>query len=42
MGGVNTEVDLNQIGLREWTGFFWLKMGSSVRTVNMTVGLWVP
>ena len=42
MGGVNTVVDLNQIGLREWTGFFWLKMASSVGTVNMTVGLWVP
>ena len=36
-GGVNTEVDLNQIGLREWTGFFWLKMGFSMGT--MTVGL---
>jgi hypothetical protein len=42
MVGFNTEVDLNQIGLREWSGFFWLKMGSIVGTVNMTVGLWVP
>ena len=38
-GGFNAEVDLNQMGLRERIGFFWLKMGSSMGTLNMTFGL---